>query len=160
MSVDPDPVADFVEAHFAVDLAPHRAVALADHAAPAVATAHPRELTAVLLSLLLPARLAHQVLAIARLGLCRDLAARARDLHAAPMAGLSRRDELVRLVCLLQPAKATRVLRLARALPLLRAVAARLACLFHAQLVTAARLTRGPVSHPALPDLLCHLLEA
>src|SRR4029453_8421360 len=99
-------------------------------------------------------------LAIARsldLGLWRVLAGRARDLHALPTAGLSSRDGLVRWVCHLQRAPATRVLRLPRALPLLRPVAARRACLFHAQSVPANRLTREPVSHPALHDRLCRL---
>jgi hypothetical protein len=98
VSVDHDPVADFVVADFAVDLAPHQVVARAGDAAPAAATAHPPKLTAVLLGLLLPVRLAHRALAIARLGLCPVLAAQARHLRAVPMAGLSRRDELVRRV--------------------------------------------------------------
>ena len=124
LSVHPGPVADFVEAQFAVELAPRRGVAEADDAAAVVATAHLPNLTAVLLSLLLLVPLPHQALAAALLpdlGLCGVLAPKARDLRAALTAGLSRRDELVRLVCLLQPAKATRVL------PLLRDVAAHLA---------------------------------
>ena len=115
---------------------------------------------AVLLSLLRPA---HRALEIARLvcpGLCRVQTARARDLRAVPMAGLSRRDELVRRVYHLQTAKATCVLRLPRALPLLRAVAARPACLFHAQMVTANRLTRAPVLHPGPRDRLCRAVQA
>jgi len=56
----------------------------------------------------------------------------------------------------LQTAKATRVpRRLPRALPLLRAVGGRRACLFHAQMVTAKRLTRAPVLLPAPGDRLC-----
>jgi hypothetical protein len=162
VSVDPGPVADFVQAHFAVDLAPHRAVAAADDAAPAVATAHSPKPTAVSLFLLLLAHLPHRALAIARrpgLGLCRALEARARGLHAAPMAGLSARDELVRPVYLLQPGKAACVLRLPRGLPLLQFVAARRACLFHVQLVAATRLTRGPASLPALRDRLCRVRQ-
>jgi hypothetical protein len=42
VSVDRDSVADFVEAHFAVDVAPQRAVGPADDAAPAAARAHPQ----------------------------------------------------------------------------------------------------------------------
>jgi hypothetical protein len=55
------------------------------------------------------------------------------------------RDDFVRRVYRLQAVKATRVLRLRRALPLLRVVVARPACLFRAQMVTANRLTRAPV---------------
>ena len=163
VSVDPDPAVDFVEAHFVVDVAPHRAVALADDAAPAAATAHRRKPMAVLLSLLHPVGLPHRVLPIARrfgLGLCRVLAARVRDLRAVRLDGVQHRDELVRLVFLLGPAKATRVLRLPEALPSLRGVAARRACLFHAQPVTANRLTRALLLHPGPHDQLCRLEEA
>ena len=99
---------------------------------------------AVLLSVLRPDR----ALEIARLlcpALCRVQTARARGLRGVPMAGLSRRNELVRRVYHLQKAKATCVLRLPRALPLLRAVAARPASLFRAEMVTVNRLTRAPV---------------
>ena len=44
--VDPDPAVDFVEAHFAVDVAPRRVVALAGDHAPAAAAVHPRNLMA------------------------------------------------------------------------------------------------------------------
>jgi hypothetical protein len=146
LSVDHYFVADFVEAHSAVELAPQRAVAGADDAAPAVATAHPQELTAVLLSLLLLVRLPQEAWALARLldlGLCRVLAARAKYLRAVLMAELSRRDELV---CHLQMVQVTCVLRLPRALPLLRPVDAHQARLF-AQPVLANRLTRAPLLH-------------
>ena len=93
-------------------------------------------------------------------GLCRVQTARARDLRAVPTAGLLRPHELVRRVYRLQTAKATRVLRLPRALPLLRVVAARRACLFHAQMVTANRLTRAPVLHPGPRDRLCRAVQA
>jgi len=43
---------------------------------------------------------------------------------------------------------------------LLRVVVAHLAWLFHARRVPANRLTRGPVSRPALRDRLCRLEEA
>jgi hypothetical protein len=155
-------VSDFAEAHFAVEVAPHRAVAAADDAAPAVAAARPQELTAVLLSLLLLVRLPQEAWALARLldlGLCRVLAARARGLRAVLMAGLSRQDELARQVCHLQMVKATCVLRLPRALPLLRAVDARQACLF-AQPAPANRLTRAPLLHRDPHGPLCHLQEA
>ena len=76
------------------------------------------------------------------------------------MAELSRRDELVRPVYRLQTAKAIRVLRLPRALPLLRVVAARRACPFHAQPVTVNRLTRAPVLHPGLRAQRCHAVQA
>ena len=76
------------------------------------------------------------------------------------MAGLSRRDELVRLVCHLQRAKAICGLRLPRALPLLRVVAAHRACPFHAQRLTANRLTRAPVLHPGLRARRCRVVQA
>ena len=76
------------------------------------------------------------------------------------MAGLSRRDELVRLVCHLQRAKAIRVLRLPRALPLLRVVAVRRVCPFHAQRLMANRLTRAPVLHPEPRDPLGRAVQA
>ena len=56
--------------------------------------------------------------------------------------------------------KAASVLRHPRALPLLQFVAARPDFLFHVQLVVATRLTRGPVSHPALHDPLCRREQA
>jgi len=117
----------------------------------------------VLVSLLLLGRLLHRALAVARLpglDLCRALAARAKHLRAGRLAGLSRRDELARLVCHLQMAKAASVLRLLRALPFPQFVAAHRACLFHARLVTATGLTRGPVSHLALHDPLCRREQA
>ena len=161
VSVRRYPVADFVAAQFAVDLAPHPVVALAGDHVPAAAQLE--EPMAVSVSLLLLAHLLHRALAVARLpglDLCRALAARAKDLRAGRLVGLSRRDQLARLVCHLQMAKATSVLRLPRALPLLQFVAARRACLFHAQLVTATGLTKEPVSHLALHDPLCRRAQA
>jgi len=76
------------------------------------------------------------------------------------MAGLSLRDELVRLVYLLPPGKAPCVLRLPRALPLLRVVAVRRVCPFRAQQLMAKRLTRAPVLHPEPRDLLCRAVQA
>lgn len=163
VSVHRYPVADFVEAQSAVDVAPHPVVALADHAAPVVAMGRFPNLMMVLLSLLLPVRLPRWAYAIAHLpdpGLCRLLAAWVTDLRAVPMAEVSRRGELVRLVCHLQTAKALHVLRLAQASRLLQVVAALRPCLFHVQPAPVNRLTRGPVSHPALHDPLCRLEEA
>ena len=71
------------------------------------------------------------------------------------MTAVSQRDEFAHRADLLQPAKATHVLRLLLARPLLRGVAERRACLFHAQPVM--RLTRAPLSHPALHDRLCRV---
>jgi len=156
-------VANFAVAQFAVDLPAQRAVAVVDDAAPAAATAHAQQLTAVSLFLLLLAHLLHRASATAQfldLGPCRVLAARAKDLHAVPMAALSRRDELVRLAWLLQPATAPHVLRLPQASPLLRAATAPRACLFHAHLAPANRLTRGPALHPAPHDPLRRLEQA
>src|SRR5262249_46019272 len=73
------------------------------------------------------------------------------------MAGVSPRDALVRRVDLLRPAKATHVPRLLPALPLFRAVAARPACLLHAQREIG--LTRVPASRPALRDRLRRLAD-
>lgn len=160
VSVHLDPVANFAVAHFAADLAPDWAVALAGDHVPAVAQIE--EPLAVLLSRLQRVRLPHRALVVARLpglDLCRALEARAKRLRVVPMAVLSR-DELGPLVYYLRRAKATRVPCLPRALPLLRPVVARRACLFHAQLVAAIGLTKGPLSYPALPDPLCRLEEA
>jgi hypothetical protein len=155
VSVGPDPVADFVEAHFAVEPAPHGVVAPVFDAALVAAAEHPLNPMVVLLS---PLLLVHRTLEVAPLpdlGLGRVLAARARRLRAAPMAGLSRRDALGRSVCYLRRATATFVLRLPRAVPLCRGAAAHRACLFHAQPAALTRLTRVPVLHPALYDPLC-----
>ena len=144
-----------------MDLAHHLVVALAGDHVPAAAQLE--EPMAVSVSLLLLAHLLHRALAVASLpglDLCRALAARAKHLRAAPMAGLSRRDELARLVCHLQMAKATSVLRLPRALPLLRVVAARRVWPFHAQPVTANRLTTVPVLHRERRDRLCRAGQA
>jgi len=125
--VDPDPAVDFVEAHFALHLAAHRAVVVAGDAVAAAATAHLPKPTAVLLSQLLLVRLPHVASAIARqvvLGLGRVPAAMVKRLRAAPMAGLSPQDELFHRVDLLGLAKATRVLHLLLAFLLLRAEAA------------------------------------
>ena len=84
-----DPAAESVLPHPARDLAPHLVVALAGDHVLAAATVHPRNLTAVLLSLLRLGRPLHQALASARLvcpGLCRVQTARAKDLHAVPTA--------------------------------------------------------------------------
>ena len=129
---------------------------------------------AVLLSLL---QLTLEIAGRVYLGLCRVRAPRAKRLHVVPMEELSRLDAVVHhvLVFLLQmakaihvprlpvvrrvyrlrTAKATHALRLRRALPSRRAVAARPACLFRAQPVTANRLTRAPVLLPAPRDRLC-----
>jgi len=139
-------VADSLRAHFSVNPAPRRVVAPADRHVLAAAAAHLRKLTAVLLSLLRPVRLPHRAAAIARLldlGLCRVQGVRAKHLHAVPMAGPSRRDELVRLAWLLPPAKAIHVPRLREALLLRRAVAGRRVGLCRAQRVMAIRLTRA-----------------
>ena len=134
---------------------------------------------AVLLSLLQPLQLALEIAGRVYLGCVR--APRAKRLHAVPMEELSRLDAVVHhvLVFLLQMAKAirvprlpvvrrvyrlqrvkaTRALRLRRALPSRRAVAARPACLFHAQPVMAKRLTRAPVLHPG-PGSRDHLYLA
>ena len=71
------------------------------------------------------------------------------------MTAVSQRDEFAHRADLLRLAKATHVLRLLLARPLLRGVAQRRACLFHAQPVM--RLTRAPLSHPALHDRLCRV---
>ncbi|HEU0039396.1 MAG TPA: hypothetical protein VFR76_08990 [Verrucomicrobiae bacterium] len=144
-------------------MAPLLVVALAGDHAFAAATVHPRKLTAVLLSRLRLGHLLHQALASARLvcpGLCRVQTARAKDLRAVPAAVVLCLHELVRRVYRLQAVQATRVLRLRRALPLLRAVAARPACLFRVQMGTAKRLTRAPVLLPARCDRLCHADQA
>src|SRR5262249_4416544 len=73
------------------------------------------------------------------------------------MAGVSPRDALVRRVDPLRAAKTTHVPRLLPALPLFRAVAARPACLLHAQ--PEIRLTRAPVLHLVLRDRLCRLVD-
>jgi hypothetical protein len=70
---------------------------------------------AVLPSLRLQVRLPHRALAVARLGLCRVLAARAKDLRAVLMAVVSCRDEVVPLGYSLQPAQETRVLHFRQA---------------------------------------------
>ena len=78
-----------MEVRFAVDLAPHRAVALADDAAPAAVAAHPPKLTVVWLVLLLLVRQPHRAVPIAHLlglGLCRVQTARAIDLRAVRTA--------------------------------------------------------------------------
>ena len=155
------PAAEFALVHPGRELAPRLIFALgADHA-PAVAKIG--KLTAVSLSLLRLGHLLHQALASARLvcpDLCRVQTARAKDLRAVPTAVVLCPHELVRRVYRLQRAKATPVLRLRRALPLLRAVAAHLAYLFHAQMVTANRLTRALLFHPAPRDPLCHADQA
>jgi hypothetical protein len=111
---------------------------------------------AVSLSPLRPVRLLRRPVGVARLpglGLRRVQIVRVKHLRAVRMAAVSQRDEFARRADLLRLAKATRVLRLRRARPLLRGVAERRACLFHAQPVM--RLTRAPLSHPALHDRLC-----
>ena len=120
---------------------------------------HSRYLTAVLLSLLRPGR-AQEIARLAWLGLRSVQTVRAKDLRAVPTAGLSRRDELVRLVCHLHRAKAICVLRPPRALPLPPVVAVRRVCPFHAQRLTANRLTRVPVLLPEPRDLLCRAVQA
>jgi hypothetical protein len=118
---------------------------------------HPPQLTAVFVSLLRLVHLLHLVVASARLvcpGLCRVQMAKAKRLHVVPTEVVLCPHELVRRVCRPQRAKATRVLRLPRASPLRLAVAAHQACLFHAQLVMAIRLTRAPVLHPEPRDRL------
>jgi hypothetical protein len=145
-----------VLSHHAQDLFPQRVVVLAGDDALAAATVHHLKLTAVLLSLLRPVRLLHRAVGIVRLpglGLCRVQAVTVKDLRAVRMAEVLWRDELVRRVDLLRPAKATRVLRLVPALPLFRAVVARRVCLLHAQ--PAMRLTRALLLHLAPHDLLC-----
>jgi len=92
-------------------------VLAADHAPAAARIGKPR---AVLLSLLRLRHLLHPALEIARrvcLGLCRVRAARAKGLHAVPMAVLSHRDELARLVSRLQTAQAMCLPALLQALP-------------------------------------------
>ena len=150
-------MADSLRAHFAVDLVPRLVAALGADYVLAAATAHLRKLTAVLLSLLRPVRLPHRAEAIARLldlglGLCRVQGVRAKHLHAVPMAGPSRPDELVRLAWLLPPAKATHVPRLREAMLSRRPVDGRQACLCRAQPVMAIRLTRALVWPPVPRD--------
>jgi len=97
----PDPGADSVLIHHARRLAPHRGVAVADDAAPAAATAYPRKLATVLLSLRPLVHLLHRALAIAPLlgpGLCRLQTARAKDLRAVSTAVVLCPHELVRRV--------------------------------------------------------------
>jgi hypothetical protein len=90
--------------------------------------------------------------------LCRVQTAQAKHLHVLPTAEVLCQDELVCLVyLLLQPAKATRVLRLRRALPWLRAVVADLACPFHAPPVMAIRLTRALLWVLVPCDRLCRV---
>jgi hypothetical protein len=124
---------------------------------------HPPELTAELLSLRRVGYPPPRALASARLvysGLCRVQTVRARDLRAVPTAAALYPHELVRRVYPLQAVEATRVPLLRQALPLLRVVAARPACLFRAQTVTAIRLTRAPALLPAPRDRLCHADQA
>ena len=141
------------------DLAPRLVVALAADHVVAVSTVYPRKLTAVSLSLLRPGRV-REIARLVELGLRRVRTARAKDLRAAQMAGLSRRDELVRLVVHLQRAKAICVLRPPRASPLLPVVAVRRVCPFHAQRLMANRLTRVPVLHRERRDRLCRAVQA
>jgi hypothetical protein len=76
-----------------------------------------------------------------------------QDLHVVPMAVVSSRVAVVRLVYFLRTAQVIRVLRLRPAAPLLRVGVVRLACLFHAR--TAKRLTRALLLHPALRVPVC-----
>jgi hypothetical protein len=157
------PAAESVLTHPGQHLVPHQIVALADDHVLAAATVHPRKLMAVSLSLLQLDLPLHQALEIAHLvcpGLCRVQTARAQHLRQVRTAGLSHRDELGRLVYVLQRAMATRVLRLLPALPLLPAMDAHPACLFHAQPVMAMRLTRAPALHPEARDRLCRADQA
>ena len=154
------PVAESVLLHRARDLPPHLVVAPAGDHVVAVAAVHPRNLTAVLLSLLRPDR-AREIARLVYRRLRGVQTARAKDLPAVPTAGLSHQDELVRRAHRLQTAKAVCVLRLPRALPLLPVVAARQAYLSHAQpVVTANRLTRAPVLHPGPYHRLCRAIPA
>ena len=116
-------------------------------------------LIAVLVSLLRQGR-AREIARLVQFCLARVQTERAKDLHAVRMVRLSRRDELVRPLYRLQTAKAICVLRLPRAVPLLRVVAARRACLSHAQPVMANRLTRVPVLHRERRDRLCRAVQA
>jgi hypothetical protein len=153
------PVAKSVLLHPAQDLAAQLVVALAGDHEVAVATGRPRKLAAVLLSPLHP-DLALEAALLVALGLRRVQPATVKDLHALRMEELSCRDERVLRVYRPQTAQAIRVPHLPRCLPLLRVVAARRACLFHAQPATANRLTRAPVLHPDPRDRLYRALQA
>ena len=133
------------------------------------------------MALLQPLQLTLEIAGRVCLGLCCVRAPTAKRLHAVPMAELSRLDAVVHHVLVfllqmakairvprlpvvhrlsrLQTAKATRALRLRRALPSLRAVAGTPVCLFRVQMVTAKRLTRAPVLHPG-PGSRDHLYLA
>src|SRR4029077_19196317 len=139
------------------DLAPHLVVAPAtDHVPTAAQIEKPM---AVLLSLLRPGW-AREIARLVCPGLCRVQTARAIDLRAVPMAVVLCPHELVRRVDRPQTAKATRVLRLPRALLLRRVVAARPAWLSPARPVTANRLMRVPVLHREPRDRLCRAVQA
>jgi hypothetical protein len=86
-------------------------------------------------------------------GLCRVRMEQAKHLRVVRRAVLSFWDAVVRRAYLLRMAKAPHGLCLPPALPLLPAVAAHPACLFHAQ--TASRLTRALLSHQALRARVC-----
>jgi hypothetical protein len=97
--VDRGSAADFLEAHFALNLAPHLVVAVAGDAAVAASMVHRRKLTAVSLFPLRPVRLLHRPVGVARLpglGLCRVQPARVKHLRAVRMTALSQRDEFAR----------------------------------------------------------------
>jgi len=70
-------------------------------------------------------------------------APRAKHLHVVPTAAVLCPCDLVRPVYRAGTSEGTHVLRLHRALPLLRAADAHLVCLFHAQPPMAIRLTRA-----------------
>ena len=154
--VDRGSAADFLEAHFAVNLAPHLVVAVAGDAAVAASMVHRRKPTAVSLFPLRPVRLLRRPVGVAGLpglGLCRVQPVRVKHLRAVRMAAVSQRDEFARRADLLQLAKATHVLRLRPALLSLLAVAERRVCLLHAQPVIG--LTREPEWHQAVRDRPC-----
>ncbi|PYI73227.1 MAG: hypothetical protein DMF08_04115 [Verrucomicrobia bacterium] len=155
------PAAKSVLTHRPGDSFPHLVVALAGDHALAAGTVHGRQPTAVWVSLL-PVRLLHRVVGIVRLpglALCHVQTAKAKRLHALPMAAVLCRHD-VRLVLLLRMAKATRVLCLRRALPWPRAANGCRACLLRVQPVMANRLTRAAVLHPEARDRLCRAGQA
>ena len=157
-----DPAAESVLLHLARDLAPHLVVALAGDHVLAAATVHPRKLTAVLLSLLRPGT--------------RHRLWRSRALFTPASAAFKRRGRKTfarsgRRGCYARTSSSAGSTAFKRRrrhascaflghLPLLRVVAARRACLFHAQPVTANRLTRAPALHPGPRDRLCRAVQA
>ena len=120
---------------------------------------HLPKLAAALVSLLRP-HLGREIARLVAVCLRRVPTAMAKCLHAPRMAKLSRRDDLVRRVYGLRTAKEVPVLRRPlRGWLLLRAAAARRACLSRAQPALANRLTRATALHSAPGGPLCRRLQ-